>query len=368
MRRRQHAVLGDRFLGDRRHTDRRQPRHYPRPDPCRILADAAGEDDRVQGGQRGDRGGDAFGRPGDEDPQGEASPAIAVGLRLEQLAHVGGSAGDAHQPRLMLHLLGQLLGSEATGLQQIKQDPRVDRAGSRAHHQALERGHAHGRGDGTTAVDGGHGATAAQVGHHDSQLSDGSGEECRGPFGRPCHRHAVEAVTAYAPIAVPGLGNGVPECRIRKRGVEGGVEDRHMPQVRERRQSRGHGRGRDAVVERGKVGQRGDLLDHLGSHQYGSPKRCSAVDNAVADGAECRWINARRLVPRYERADVVPWVATRRGIHTPVQVDMPERSQALRRGGRNAAFRVGRRNRRGFDHARLERAGAGVQDEYAHRS
>ena len=66
-------------------------------------------------------------------------------------------------PEAMVEAVRELGGREAPVEEQPRHDARVDRAGPRPHHQALERRHAHRRLDRSTAVHSGDRAAAAQV-------------------------------------------------------------------------------------------------------------------------------------------------------------------------------------------------------------
>jgi hypothetical protein len=63
----------------------------------------------------------------------------------------------------------------------------------------------------------------------------------------------VEPVAANAPLPIPLLRDGISVGIFRQRRVERGIEYRHVGEMRDRGQTRGHRRGVDAVVERGQV-------------------------------------------------------------------------------------------------------------------
>src|ERR1035437_7650524 len=97
---RQNGVVGDRLLRNRCHTEDREPPHDPGPQPRGVLADAAREDDRIHGRQGSGGGGDALSGAPHEQGQCQRGRPIAVGLRAEQLANVGGSGGHDTEGRL----------------------------------------------------------------------------------------------------------------------------------------------------------------------------------------------------------------------------------------------------------------------------
>ena len=113
--------------------------------------------------------------------------------------------------------------------------------------------------------------------------------------------------------------------------MEGGVEDGHVRQVRDRGQPglhRGHG---DAVVERRETSQGIHLGDHRGRHENRLPEPVAAVDDAVPDGAERSRRDAGGLVPGQKRADVVRPDRRRRSRRT------PQSTSTLARGARSAS-------------------------------
>ena len=182
-----------------------------------VLADAAGERDRVQAAERRRRGGDRRGHAVDVDGEREA-------LRIE-LAHVTRGAGESGEPRLVLEGVVELVDREPALPQEIDQGAWVDRARARRHRNALERREAHRRLDRAAVEDGSHGRTAAEVAHD----QPGDPHLRRRPFDR----QAVEPVAADAPL-VPALGHGIAHRLLGHRRVKRRVEDRDVRDVGQR--------------------------------------------------------------------------------------------------------------------------------------
>ena len=91
----------------------------------------------------------------------------------------------------MVEDVRELRQGEAIAAQDVKDDTRVDRTSSGAHHQSFERRHSHRRVHRATRRDRRHGATIAEMGDNDSQGVHRASEEPAGLFDRPGHRQAV---------------------------------------------------------------------------------------------------------------------------------------------------------------------------------
>ena len=167
-------------------------------------------------------------------------------------------------------------------------------------------------------------------------------EQLGGALHGPCDRQSVEAEAANAPIGVPAPGQGIDVCVSRQCRVERGVEDRDCTARRAaapsgRGSSRprpGYAAARARTARRARPGQRRRRA--TGSRKRVPPwtTRCAAASNAGVRQAVQRLLQRRASVGR------------------PCRIGAPI--------GLRARQRLARAN---VDHADLERAGARVDDE-----
>ena len=110
--------------------------------------------------------------------------------------------------------VGQFVERQKIVAEQPQHHARVERACTRAHHQALERSEAHRRPDRPAAVDRRDRAAAAEVRDDQPKASPDLGpSSSRGAPHRPLDRQAVEAVAADAPFGVPLVRQGIQGSR-----------------------------------------------------------------------------------------------------------------------------------------------------------
>ena len=154
----------------------------------------------------------------------------------------------------------------------VGQDARIEGAGPRSHHQAVQGAEAHGHGDGGIAADGRRRAAAAEVAVDDPQPGRIATEDLGRPTGTVSVADAVKTEAADAPIGIPGVGQGIDVRPGRKLREEGRIEDRHLPRLRQCGLRRGDGRQGRRIVQRGQVGPAGDALPHGAVDQHAFAK------------------------------------------------------------------------------------------------
>ena len=248
-----------------------------------VLADAAGEHDRVEAAEGDGEGSDRLGRPVAEDVDGEPGRRRAVRRRLAQGAHVVAQPGQAEQPAARVERADDAVDVEVEALGDVAEQPRVDVAAAGAHHQALERGQAHGGVDGLAAADGRRAAPVAQVQHDQVELLRWPAQHLGGPGAHEAVAGAVEAVAPHLVLVVPLLRDGVAVGDRRHRLVEGGVEDRDLHEAGQR-----VARGLDAEqvgrhVQRRQVDERVELGQGRVVDGDGGAEAAAAVHHPVAD-------------------------------------------------------------------------------------
>ena len=243
------------------------------------------------------------------------------------------------------------------GPAQEHQDGRVQVAGAGAHHQALQRGEAHGRVHGLAAPDGRDGGAVPQVGDDAVELLHRKVQQRRGPVRHVLVRGAVEAVAADAVVGVELVRDGVAPGVLGQGAVEGGVEHGDLRHVRPLL-----GDGADAqhvggVVQRG---QRVEPLDGAGDlvvDQDRLGEALAAVHHAVADGVELPVAELRvdGRVHLFQRLGMVARALDLAvALAAVAHADLLDQPLGEHTAGRDIADLV------------LERGRAGVDDEHEH--
>ena len=163
----------------------------------------------------------------------------------------------------------------------------VDIAAAGTHHQASQRGHAHGGINDLALVNRGNGRTIAQVAGDELQALNGLLQILGSLISNVLVAGAVEAVAADAVLLIVLVGDGV-HIGFRGHGaVESGVEDSDHGDVRAKDLA-GSLNAQDAcgVVQGGQGAQLTDGLDDLVGDQAALLELLTAVDNTVADGVD----------------------------------------------------------------------------------
>ena len=191
-----------------------------------VLADAAGEDERVQPAEGRAEGPDPGLDPVAEqvDRLGRAGVALPTG---QQVAQVGAGLRDPEEAGLLVDHAVEPLGRHALGVGEEREEPGVDVAAAGPHDQAGGRGEAHRRVEATALAHRGQARARAEV----RQDDPAPGLRRPGDPGEFLHevgvRQPVEPVAPDAEAPVP------PRDRDdlrgpRHRAVEGRVEARDL--------------------------------------------------------------------------------------------------------------------------------------------
>jgi hypothetical protein len=134
----------------------------PRAHLGSVLADAAGEHERLETVERGRHGSDPGAQPVEVDVEREHGRRLLPLGGRDHRPHVGG-AREAEEPRSVLERLGELALGHPGALEQPQDQPGVDTPGPRRHHQALERREAHRGVDAAAVAHGGQRGARAEV-------------------------------------------------------------------------------------------------------------------------------------------------------------------------------------------------------------
>ena len=156
--------------------------------------------------------------------------AFVARLDVEQRLRTRRDTGDAEQARLVIEQMRESLDAELLVLDEVQHHTGVERAAARAHHQTVERGKAHRRGDASQAPHRAQAGAAAQM--RDDRAS---ARAIAMPLGqRDGHVLVREPVKTIAPDTT--LPQRIRQWKhlfhLRKRPVERRVEARHLRQVR----------------------------------------------------------------------------------------------------------------------------------------
>ena len=113
---------------------------------------------------------------------------IAGTCRSLERAYVRTEPGDPHEPGAVLEGAVQIIESDPSGAQEVQQDPWVDRAGARPHHQALKRGESHRRLHRAAFRNGCHRTATAEMRDQECQFPGRAPQELAGLLNGPRHR------------------------------------------------------------------------------------------------------------------------------------------------------------------------------------
>jgi len=199
---------------------------------------------------------------------------------------VAGNTGDAQQAGLLVQDLVQLVAGDVQGVLQVVNHRGVQVAAAGTHHQAGQRGHAHGGINDLALIDSGDGGAVAQMAGDELQALNGLLEVLSSLVSNVLVAGAVEAVAADAVLLIVLIGDGV-HISLRGHGaVESGVEDSDHRDVAEDLAGCLDAEDACGVVQRSQGAQLADGVDDLVGDQAAGLELLTAVDDAVADGAD----------------------------------------------------------------------------------
>ena len=252
-----------------------------------MLADTTGEDDGIHAAHGRDVAADQLLDLVVQHIGSQLRALVAGSSCLFDITLVAGNTGDAQQTGLLVQDLVQLVASDVQVVLQVVDHRGVDIAAAGTHHQASQRGHAHGGINDLALVNRGNGRTIAQVAGDELQALNGLLQILGSLISNVLVAGAVEAVAADAVLLIVLVGDGV-HIGFRGHGaVESGVEDSDHGDVRAKDLA-GSLNAQDAcgVVQGGQGAQLTDGLDDLVGDQAALLELLTAVDNTVADGVD----------------------------------------------------------------------------------
>ena len=220
-----------------------------------VLADAGGENQRIDAAEHGGQRADVLGRFVDEVVHRQASRRL---VDSEQNAHVVADAGDAEEARLLVKHLLHVGGRHAQGLEEMQDHAGIHRARTRPHAESVERGEAERGIDALSRVQRAQARAAAEMRDDHTAVGDlrrDLGKRRRDVLvGEP-----VEAVALHARVA-DFLGSGTSSATPAGRGESscrsmrpGGRREDARPPLRSRP---GCGAGAAAPAESARAASR----------------------------------------------------------------------------------------------------------------
>ena len=176
---------------------------------------------------------------------------------------------------------------DVQGVLQVVDHRGVQIAAAGAHHQAGQRGHAHGGIDDLALIDCSDGRTVAQMAGDQLQALNGLLQILGSLVSHVLVAGAVEAVAADAVLLVVLIGDGV-HISLRGHGaVESGIEDSDHRDIRAKDLA-GSLDAEDAgrVVQRSQRAQLADGVDDFVGDQAAGLELLAAMDDAMANGVD----------------------------------------------------------------------------------
>jgi len=251
-----------------------------------MLADAAGKDDGVHAAHCGNVAADGLFDLVVQHVAGQLCALVAVHGGLLDIALVAGHAGNTQQAGLLVQDLVQLVAGDLEVVLQVVDHRGIQVAAAGAHHQAGQRGHAHGSIHDLALIHSSDGRTIAQVAGDQLQALNGLLQVLGCLVGHILVAGAVEAVAAHAVLLVVLIGDGV-HISLRGHGaVESGVEHGHHGDVAEHLAGGLDAQDACGVVQGSQRAQLTQSLDDLIGDQAAALELLAAMHHAVADGVD----------------------------------------------------------------------------------
>ena len=178
------------------------------------------------------------------------------------------------------------MAGDVQGVLQVVDHRGVQIAAAGAHHQAGQRGHAHGGVHDLALVHSGNGGTVAQMAGDQLQALNGLFQILGSLVRNVLVAGAVEAVAAHAVLLVVLIRNGVHISLRRHGAVESGIEHSHHRNIAEHFACGLDAQNAGGVVQGSQRAQLADGLDDLVGDQAAFLELLAAVHDAVADGVD----------------------------------------------------------------------------------
>ena len=332
-------------------------------DELAVLADTAGEHERVDARECHGDAADFAGEPVGEGFEGDLCADVAFACGLRQGAHVVRKSGEAEEARFLVHELVEAIDIVAVFFADEEEDGRVKGAGAGAHDEALERGEAHGGINALAVQNGGAAGTVTEVGRDEAAVFRLFAENLGGFAGHETVACAVGAVAADLVFFVELVGDAVEESLARHCLVESGIEHGDLRKSREELGRAFHAGSVGRFVQRGKQGDATDVVDDFLRNAFALDV-LTAVHYAVADSFD----GVDELLFGEELLDFGDGFGVSGAIEIEVDVaggalglDVAVDADIFDEAAGDGFFGLG------VDNGKLDRGAAAIKNEYAHR-
>lgn len=232
-------------------------------DNAAVFANTAGKYERVDARECHGDAPDAAGQAVAEYVEGNLGALVAFACGLGQGAHVVGKSRKTQQARFLVHEFVEPVDVVAVLLVEVEEDGRVDASAAGAHHQAVQRGEAHGGVYALAVQNGGAGTAVTEMSRDEAAVFRFLAQNLGGLGGHEAVARAVKTVAADAVFLVVFVRNAVEICLARHGLVKSGVEHGDLRERREELGSAFHAGSVCGFVERGKQGNATDVVDHF---------------------------------------------------------------------------------------------------------
>ena len=219
------------------------------------------------------------------DCEGGANVSSFIGLF--DIASIIGNAADSDESGLVIEDLIDFIRRFSGARHQVRHDGGVDVARSCSHHDAGQRGQAHGSRDTFSVLDCADRGAASDVESDDIGVLFFRQIFFSRDGGKVFVACAVGTIAANRIFLVVFIGERV-HILFRLHGLmEGGIEDGNLSDGRGKDFSEGFkARDMSRVVERGERDERSNLLFRLLGEEGGIAKVLSALDDSMSDGSD----------------------------------------------------------------------------------
>ena len=338
--------------------------HRHLADKLAVLADTAGEYERIDAGECHGDAADFAGEPVGERFEGNLCADMAFACGLRQGAHVVRKSGEAEQARFLVHELVEAVDVVAVFFADEEEHGRVDASGAGAHDEAFQRGKAHGGIYALAVQNGGAAGAVTEMSRDEAAVFRLLAENLGGFASHEAVACTVCAVAANLVFFVELVGDAVEVSLARHGLVEGGVEHGDLREAREELGGAFHTGGVCGFMQRGEQRDAADIVDDFLRHLF-ALDILAAVHHAVADGFD----GVGELLFGEELLDFGDGFGVRGAVE--IEVDVADRALGLHvaiyadifdEAARDGFFGLG------VDDSELDRGAAAIKNEYAHCS
>ena len=236
------------------------------------------------------------------DVESQLGVLVTFGDQTVNLTEIA-ETGHAHHAGTLVEQSVELIHIHVGVTDQVEDDGRIDIAGTATHHEAFERGQAHGGLDRLAGDLRGSGSAVADMQHDLLEAFSRLADNVRHHGGDELVGGAVGTVTADVVLVGDFLVQRVGACSLRQLEEEGGIEHEDLRNVRQKRTHDFSALGFRTVVQRCEHSEVLNLVDGLVGDQGRVRENGTALHHAVADRHDTGLVQLRaELVEEAEHA------------------------------------------------------------------